>query len=64
MSRVSLMPERIWQKGFLVDTRFPTYSERRKAEIAQQVYDRQQQTYVVCLAILLIVALLTGGLGE
>lgn len=47
-----------------MDTKFPTYSERRKAEIAQQVYERQQQTYVVCLAFLLIVVLLTGGLGE
>lgn len=64
MSLVSLMLARICQKGYLVGTRFPTYSERRKLEIAQQVYDRQQQTYVVCLAILLIVALLTGGLGE
>lgn len=47
-----------------MDTKFPTYSERRKAEIAQKVYERQQQTYVICLAFIMIVALLTGGLGE
>lgn len=51
-------------KGSLVATRNRTWKEQRTAKIAAEVYTRQQQTYVICLIVIVIVALMTGGLSE
>lgn len=47
-----------------MDTRFPTWKERRDAELIAIEVRHRDVVYTTFLFVLIIVAAITGGLGE